>query len=116
RAAHEFERVCLADRVKRDPGNSQVVTGNCQVGGILVPRGAPALATFLQEYLFVHEPNIRRSPNIGNQPWQWRRLEHRAIGWHTARIEQVIVEGGIGCLGELHRQWTWIGEAPLISL
>src|SRR6185437_8375886 len=92
KAAPEIQRVLLRHRIEADPRHRQIRAVDGEIGRVLVPGRAPALAAFLQEHLLVHEPHVRRLPDVRDDARQRRTLQHCAIGLRAARIVEVLVE------------------------
>src|SRR5579862_1777762 len=95
RATHELQGVLLGYWVEGDPGDDEVRTGDGEIGRILMPRGAPGLATLLQEDLLIEEPYRACVPQLRDQLWDRRGLEHGPVALEAGRIEQVIEEGRV---------------------
>src|SRR6476620_4941302 len=92
-----------------------MVTVDVQVRGVLVPRGATVLAAVFEEDLFVHEPDLRITPQAGDEIGDRGAAQHTVVrvalgrGW----VAQVLVERPVDPVERARGGRAGMVEAPV---
>ena len=83
-----------------------------------MPGCAAALAPFLEEHLFVEEPDIRRVPPVGDDIGGIRGLEQTLVSRENLAVEEILVKfvGRVRRALEMRSVWAWMRETPVVRI
>src|SRR5262249_21470843 len=113
--ANHLKRIWFGNGFEADPGIREMLSLPRKIGGVLMPRGAAALAIFFEEDLFGEIPDLLRTPEIGEQIAKRDRRNEFVRAFRNPGVRVLVVRFLFGSHIEFGGERTGVLYTPVVD-